>query len=67
MCDELGVKTVEVPHHCWKDARIEELGGQARHTERYAEELESHVSRETRRAAWKSASMDRALAGEEKP
>lgn len=25
MCDELGVKTVETPHHCWKDDRIKEL------------------------------------------
>ncbi len=46
-------------------AHIKELRGQARHTERYAEVLEGHVSRETRRAAWKSASMSRAaLAGE---
>ena len=47
-------------------AHIKELRGQARHTERYAEVLEGHVSRETRRAAWKSASMSRAaLAGKE--
>lgn len=23
--DELGVRSIETPHHCWKDARIKEL------------------------------------------
>lgn len=23
--DELGVRTIETPHHCWKDERIQEL------------------------------------------
>jgi hypothetical protein len=31
--DELGVKTVLIPHHCWKDDQIKELEKQVLHQE----------------------------------
>jgi len=45
--DELGVKTVETPHHCWKDARIKDLERRLgwRGSDRLAREVKSLIDR----------------------